>query len=70
DIAGMVFNIADLWNLDMDRTQVMLSGKRDIRTELLNILRDRMKYVMLTMLPSAISKSDLPLAVGLLVAKK
>lgn len=70
DMAYQVFNICDIWKLDLSNTQVMLSGKRDVRTELMGILREHLQYVMLTMLPSSVSKSDLPLAVGFVIARR
>lgn len=69
EIVYRVFNFADLWRLDMASTQVMLSGKRDVKNELMGILREHVQYVMLAMLPSSVSKSDLPLAVGLVLAR-
>lgn len=70
DIAYQVFNIMDIWKLDAGGTQIMLSGKRDVRTELMKILREHLKFVMLTMLPSSVSKSELPLAIRLAIAKR
>ncbi len=70
DMAYQVFNICDIWRLDSSNTQVMLSGKRDVRTELMGILREHLQYVMLTMLPSSVSKSELPLAIGLVIARR
>ena len=70
DIAYQLFNIADVWHLDTANTQVMLSGTRDVRTELTGILREHLQYVMLTMLPSSIAKSELTLAIGLAIARR
>lgn len=70
DIVYQIFNIMDIWKLDMGATQIMLSGKRDVRTELMKILREHLKYVMLTMLPSSVSKSEFPLAIRLAIAKR
>lgn len=69
EITYQIFNISEVWKLDMANTQVMLSGKRDVKAELMTTLRKNIQYVMLTMLPSAISKSDLPLAVGLVMTR-
>ncbi|MDE5870070.1 MAG: DUF3822 family protein [Muribaculaceae bacterium] len=70
DIAYQVFNFIDIWNLDKSNTQVLLSGKREVKSELMSVLREHLQYVMLTMLPSSVSKSDLPLAVGLAIARR
>lgn len=70
DMAYQIFNMCDIWKLDPSNTQVMLSGKRDVRTDLMGILREHLQYVMLTMLPSSVSKSELPLAVGLVIARR
>ena len=70
DIAYRVFNMLDIWKLDKANTQVMLSGNRDVRNTLMGFLREHLNFVMLTMLPSSISKSDLPLAVGLAMTKR
>ncbi len=70
EIAYQVFNIMDIWKLDASSTQIMLSGKKDVRTDLMKILREHLQFVMLTMLPSSVSKSDLPLAIRLVMAKR
>lgn len=70
DIAYQIFNICDIWKLDLNGTQVMLSGKRDVRNDLMGVLREHLQYVMLTMLPSSVSKSELPLGVGLVIARR
>lgn len=70
DMVYQVFNLIDIWHLDRGNTQVLLSGKRDMKGEMMKILREHLKYVMLTMLPSAVSKADLPVAVGLAIARR
>lgn len=70
DIVYHIYNFMELWHLDHSDTQVMVSGKKDIRNELMKILRNQLQYVMLTMLPSSVSKSDLPVAVGLVIARR
>ena len=70
EIAYRVFNMMELWKLDSGNTQVMISGKRDIKNELMGILREHLNYVMLTMLPSSISRSEHPLAIGLAMTKR
>lgn len=70
DIVYQVFNILELRGLEKNNVQVMISGKRDLKSELMLTLRAHLKYVMMTMLPSSVSKSELPLAVGLAFARR
>jgi len=69
EIAYQVFNIMDIYGLDREECQVSLSGKREIKGEMMLFLREHIKYVMLTMMPGAVAKSDLPFAVGLLLSR-
>lgn len=70
DIEDRIENFMSLWNLSAGNTKVMLSGKKDVRGELMVRLREKMQYVMLAMLPSAVSRSELPVSVGLAIARK
>lgn len=70
EIAYRVFNMMELWKLDKNNTKVMLSGKREIKNEMMGIMREHLEFVMLTMLPSSISRSEHPLAVGLAMTKR
>lgn len=69
DIAYMVFNIVDVEGLNAAETQVSLSGEKEVRTGLLKMLRERVGYAMLTMMPSAVSKMEMPLAAALCLSK-
>lgn len=69
DIAYHIFNMMDVYGLDPGNTQVSLSGLHDIKQELLKILREHISYVMLTMMPSAISKTEMPLAAAIALAR-
>lgn len=69
DIAYMVFNIVDVLGLNASETQVSLSGEKEERTGLLKTLRERVGYAMLTMMPSAVSKMEMPLAAALCLSK-
>ncbi|MDE6297995.1 MAG: DUF3822 family protein [Muribaculaceae bacterium] len=70
DITYQVFNLIDIYHLDKANTQVLLSGRREIKGELMALLREHLQYVMLTMLPSSVSKSELPLAIGLAITRR
>lgn len=65
DIAYHLFNIMDVYGLDPAAAQVSLSGMRDIRTPLVKELRRHIAYVMLTMMPSAVSKAEMPLSAAI-----
>lgn len=61
DIAYHIFNLMDVYGLDPQNTQVSLSGMKTEKQELLKTLREHIAYVMLTMMPSAVSKTEMPL---------
>ncbi len=65
DLVYHVLNIIDVYGLDAANTQVSISGLREIKTELMKMLRERVGYAMLTMMPSAVSKLDMPLGAAL-----
>ena len=67
DIEYHLFNIMDVYGLEPSKTQVSLSGLRDLKTDLMTELRKSLKYVMLTMLPSIGQKAGMPLAASLLL---
>ena len=69
EIAYQIFNIMDIYGLDPEECQVSLSGKREIKSELMQLLREHIRFVMLTMLPGAAAKGELPPAVGLLLSR-
>ncbi|MBD5237466.1 MAG: DUF3822 family protein [Bacteroidales bacterium] len=70
EIPERIFSLMEVFRLDKSSTQVMLSGKKDIRAELMGLLREELNFVMLTMLPSSISKCEQPLAVGLALTRR
>lgn len=65
DIAYHIFNIMDVYGLDSKNTQVSLSGMRDVKQILVKTLREKIAYVMLTMMPSAVSKTEMPIAAAI-----
>lgn len=69
DIAYHVFNIMDVYGLNPQNTQVSLSGLRDVKQQLVKTLREQISYVMLTMMPSAVQKSDMPITAAIALAK-
>lgn len=69
DIAYHLFNILDVCGLDPQNCQVSLSGKREVKSALLGKLREHVQFVMLTMTPSMVGKTEMPLAAGLLVSR-
>lgn len=70
EIAYHIFNTMSVYGLDPGKTQVSLSGHRDVKTELMKTLREHLKYVMLTMMPSAVSSAEMPFAVASLLSRK
>lgn len=69
DIKYHLFNILDVFGLDPGQVQVSLSGRGRVKTQLLAELREKIAFVMLTMIPSLGAKADLPLPVSLLLRK-
>lgn len=69
EIPYHLFNLIDIFGLDPKNVQVSLSGKREIKMELMQFLRQYISYVMLTMMPSAVAGSDMPQAVAMLVSR-
>ena len=69
DVAYHIFNIMDVYGLNPESTQVSLSGLRDVKQTLVKMLREQISYVMLTMMPSAVQKSDMPIAAAIALAR-
>lgn len=69
DIVYHLFNILDVCGLDPQNCQVSLSGKREVKSPLLAKLREHVQFVMLTMMPSMVGKTEMPLAAALLVSR-
>lgn len=65
DIAYHIFNLMDVYGLDPKNVQVSLSGVKEVKQSLLKILREHISFVMLTMMPSALSKADIPLTAAI-----
>lgn len=68
DIAYHIFNLMDVYGLDPKNTQVSLSGLKDEKQALLKVLREHIAYVMLTMMPSAVSKAEMPLPAAIAIS--
>lgn len=69
DISYMIFNIIDLYGLSRGDVQVSLSGLSDVKRDLLQLLREHLEYVMLTMVPTSVSKDELPMSTLLMLSK-
>lgn len=69
DIVYHVLNIIDVYGLDREKVQVSISGGKGIKTELMKDLRKFMPYVMLTMLPTAVSKTEMPLSAAFAITR-
>ena len=69
DIAYHVFNLMDIYGLDPANTQVSFSGLREVKQQLVKQLREQISFVMLTMMPSAVQKSDMPITAAIALAK-
>lgn len=67
DIAYHIFNLINVYGLDPQNTQVSLSGMKEEKQALLKILREHIDYVMLTMMPSAVSKTEMPIAAAIAI---
>lgn len=69
DIAYHILNLMDVYGLDRNNTQVSLSGVRDVKQELVKTLREHISYVMMTMMPSAVSKTEMPITAAIALAR-
>lgn len=67
DIEYHLYNIMDIYGLDSKEVQISISGLREVKTELMNRLREHIRYVMLTMMPGIGVKSGMPLPASLLL---
>ncbi len=72
DIAYHIFNLMDVYGLDPKNTQVSLSAdsaEREVRQSLVKTLRGHISYVMLTMMPSAVSKAEMPISAAIALSR-
>lgn len=69
EVIRQLFNLTEVFGIDSKECQVSISGPRDLKTEIVKRLREHLTYVMLTMLPSAVVKSEMPMAVAMLVSR-
>lgn len=69
DIQYHLFNILNVYGLNPEEVQVSLSGLKDVKAELLPLLRKTIAYVMLTMTSAPGAKAEMPLAASLLLRK-
>lgn len=67
DIRYRLFNLLDVYGIDPAAMQVSLSGLKDEKSRLLNGLRDRVAYVMMTMVPGIAAKAGMSLTAALLM---
>jgi hypothetical protein len=66
DIEYHLYNLVAVLGIKLTDLQVSLSGLRDVKSSLIAPLRERIPFVMHTMLPSMGAKSDMPLVAMLL----
>lgn len=67
DIRYHLFNLLSVYNIEPDSVHVSLSGDKEARKELLTGLRDKVAYVMMTMVPGIASKAGMSLTASLLM---
>lgn len=67
DIEYHVFNILDIYGIDLKKVEISLSGLRDVKKSVMLNLRKFIDYVMLTMLPKIVDDNDMPLGLSLCV---
>ena len=64
------YNLLDVYGFDPKKLEVSLSGLRDEKRELMQRLRERVAYVMMTMVPAVASKAGMSLTASLLMRSK
>ncbi len=69
DILYHLFNLLDSYNISSKDVMVYVSGRRQIKTQLIAMMRKYVKYVMLTMVPRIVSGLDMPLSAALSINK-
>ncbi|MDE7402298.1 MAG: DUF3822 family protein [Muribaculaceae bacterium] len=67
DIRYHIHNLINVYGLNPESIQVSLSGLREVKTELLPLLREKIGYVMLTMTPTVAQQMGLSLPVALML---
>ena len=67
DIRYRLFNLLDVYGLDPASVQVSLSGLKEEKGILLRGLRDRVAYVMMTMVPGIATQAGMSLTAALLM---
>ncbi len=61
DAAYFIFATFRAWNLNPRTDEVSVSGDKEVRAELMPLLRKYINYVTLTMLPRVANRDELPL---------
>lgn len=69
DIVYHALNILDVYNINKKECQISISGLRDVKTELMKDLRKYVECVMLTMVPTSISKINMPLSAAFAISR-
>lgn len=65
DIGYMTMNIFNVYGLNPQMAQVSLSGETADKQELVKVMREQISYVMFTLVPTAVSKVEMPLSAAI-----
>ena len=69
DIVYHILNLSEVYGLSPETMQVHLSGKHEVRDQLVPLLRRHIEYVMHTMVPSFITDSEMPLGAAIAASR-
>lgn len=70
DIGYMTMNIFDVYGLNPKQAQVSLSGETSDKQELVKLMREQISFVMFTLVPTAVSKVDMPLSAAISLCRQ
>lgn len=70
DIGYMAMNILDIYGINPKAAQVSLSGETADKQELVKLMREQITYVMFTLVPTAVSKVDMPISAAISLCRK
>lgn len=69
DLVYHILNLSEVYGLNPETLQVHLSGKREVRDELIPLLRRHIEYVMHSMVPSFVNDAEMPLGAAIAASR-
>lgn len=70
DIGYMAMNIFNVYGINPKQVQVSLSGETSDKQELVKLMREQISYVMFTLVPTAVSKVEMPLSAAISLCRQ